>query len=275
MGEAMNDSNGPSTHVDREMKSRTGREVFRFLAHTLHRFRWAVALIVGMLSAGQFASATQKVEGVLKTKTVIAEKYELRGADGKTSAVLSREGTGQARLEFLDEKGGLRLAVGMWPGGTPGITMFDDKTNQRLSIGMNLKEKATYLYLFDAQKNVAMSLTMHEEGGPWVTIGGPEKGQVLIGLSEQGEPRVYLFAKKKEPRIGLELNDGAPAIMLYEKGVRTVWKLKPDGSPVFSILDDQSRERLSIGASDDHPYIRFVDPDKKTFKDIRQVIGGK
>ena len=153
--------------------------------------------------------------------------------------------------------------------------MFDEKTNQKLSIGMNLKEKVTYLYLFDAQKRVAAALSMYENRGPWVTIGRPEQGHVAIGLSEKGEPLAYLFGKNNEARIGLALNDGSPAIMLYEKGVRTVWKLKPDGSPVFSILDEQSRERLSIGASDDHPYFRFVDPDKRTIKEIREMVGKK
>ncbi len=268
-------SDSPSAADDRKVRSWTGRGGLPVLAMTLHRFRWAVAVLVGTVSVGQLARAKQKAEDVLKTKTVIAEKYELPGADGKTSAMLYRDEAGQARLEFLDDKGRLRLAVGMNPDRTPGITMLDEKTNQRLRIGMDIKEKVTYLYLFDAQGQVAIALSMHEERGPWVSIGRSEKGQVSIGLSKQGEPRAYLFAKSKEPRIGLELNDGAPAIMLYDKQVRTAWKLKPDGSPVFSILDEEARERLSIGASDDHPYIRFVDLDKKTMKNIRDIVGGK
>ena len=103
----MNDSNQSSTYDHTEAKSRTLREILRVLVLTVHRFRWALAVIVGMVSAGQMVRATQKADGVLKTKTVIAEKYELPRADGKTSAVLSRDHAGLATLDFLDDKGRL------------------------------------------------------------------------------------------------------------------------------------------------------------------------
>jgi len=270
--------NCASANLDSKANSWTGHGGLRRFAQTAHRLRWVVVLIVGFLSVGHFAAATQKEQDILRTKTVIAEKYELPGANGKTSAMLYRSDEGLARLVFFDEKGGLRLFVGMNPDGTPGITMFDEKTKQKLRIGMQAKENITYLYLFDDEGNVTISLSMRKALGPRLLVGRADKGRVSIGLSKTGEPQVNLWAKNDEPRIGLELNDGMPAIRLFDgaKSVRTTWKLSADGSPVFSILDEQSRERLAIGAEkDQHPYIRFIDPDNKTIKAFPQAAAPK
>jgi len=268
----MDDSNGANADLDAAADSWTGRGALRAFVQVVHRFRWAVVVLVGFHSAAHLASAVQKDQDVLKTRTVVAEKYEVPGPNGKPAAMLYRSDAGQARLVFLDEKGGLRLFVGMNPDGAPGITMFDQTNKQKLNMVIDLKNNLPQIDLFDDQGNAPISLSITKELGPTFLIGAADKGRIAIGLSEEGEPRVVLCAKDTKPRISLELIHGAPVIRLFDRNnvVRARWRVLPDGSPVFSILDSRSRERLSMGTDNtEQPFIRLSDPDKNTSKAIR------
>jgi hypothetical protein len=75
------------------------------------RWRWPLlALFLALFfSLGRFAGAVQNEQEILRAKSIIAEAYELQGADGKKYASLAKEATGEVRLKFFDQAGRSRL----------------------------------------------------------------------------------------------------------------------------------------------------------------------
>jgi hypothetical protein len=228
-------------------------------------------LVLGLVIAGHLG-AGQKLANNLEAKSVVAEKYEVLGRNGTPAAMLYRTDAGQARLVFFGEKGELRLSIGINPDGSPGIVFLGADGKARLYMGFSPREGTPQLSLFDDQGNQTISLDATKQNGPAISMGRMDKGRITLGLSKEGEPSILLWSKNNEPRLGLDLVDGAPVIEFIDgnKGVRARWRLLADGSPDFTVLDSQSRERLSIGTDKtEHPFIRMTDPDKNAVKNIR------
>jgi hypothetical protein len=237
----------------------------------LDRLRWPGAVFLGFLFAGHLAGARQKEQGDLKARTVRAEKYEIPGPNGTPAAMLYQTGAGQARLVFLGEHGEPRLSVGSGPRGSPAIIMFDRNSKQKLNIGFDPKDEMPQLGLFDEQGNETISLRVMKDVGPQIAIGRAGLGRVTLGLSKDGEPHVLLWSKNDLPRFGLDLVNGAPTVTFLDESmvVRASWHLTADGSPVFSLRDARARERLWIGTDKtERPFIRMIDPDNNTVKDL-------
>jgi len=244
----------------------------RAFARAVHRYRWTVVAFVGFVSVAHFASAVQKEEDVLKAKTVVAENYEIPGLNGKPAAKLYRTGAGRASLIFLDEKGQLRLAVSLLPDGAPAITMFDQKQKAHVNLMISSKNNMPYLHLVGDEGNAMIELTIDKDTHPTFSIDRKGKGRILATLSDAGEPGVYLSGKPDQLGIGLEIVDGLPVIRLFGANnvVKSKWTILPDGSPIFSLMDGRSRERLSIGTDKNgDPFIRLNNPEKNTSKVIR------
>lgn len=241
----------------------------RTLARLLFRLRWAAVVLFGTLTLGHIVGGAQKDQDTLKANTVVADKYEIQGPNGKTAAMFYRSDSGDARLVFLDDKEHLRLAIGLLSGGRPGITMFDQNNKQKLSLAILPDGDAPGLVLFDDQGNPSINLSVIKDSGPQLAMGSADKGRITMGLSKDGEPSVLLCSKGDKPRMNLQLVDGAPSIRFYDANqvIRTSWGLKADGSPSFSLSDDQSRVRLMISTGvAGQPFIRIDDPDNKTSK---------
>jgi hypothetical protein len=250
----------------------TLRHATRTLRRAVHAHRWAVAVLMACLSVGHLASAVQREEDVLRARTVVAEKYELRGRNGKPSAMLYQNAPGQARLVFLDDAGGLRLSVGMDPGGEPGITLFNQQNKPQLSMSIDSKKKSPQLHLFDDRGNSTISIGVDQETGAAIWIGKAERGRISMGVNLHGEPSVLLWGKDNTPRLSLAVIDDCPVITLLDdtKVVRTRWKVLRNGTPMFSLLDERGRDRLVMGVdTEDRPFIRVTDPKTKDSKLIQ------
>ena len=63
----------------------------------LSRWRWPlfVLFLTLFFSMGHLAGAVQKEQEILRAKSVIAERYELQGPDGKKYATLGKEPGGE------------------------------------------------------------------------------------------------------------------------------------------------------------------------------------
>jgi hypothetical protein len=109
------------------------------IRRVLCAFRWPAIVLLCAFSIGHFAGAGQKEQEVIRTKKVVAEKYEIPGADGKPLAMFYRSDGGQARLVFFNKDGGLRLSVGMNPDGAPGIALLDERSKPRISMTISNK----------------------------------------------------------------------------------------------------------------------------------------
>lgn len=234
--------------------------------------RWVAAVAFGFYLAGHYAGADQKAGDELEAKTVVADKFEVPGPKGTPAAMLYRSEDGQPRLVFLGEKGELRLSVGLNPDGSAGIYLLGADHKARFYMGFAPKKTTPQLSLYDDQGNEMISLEVANGAGPTIWVGTKDKGRISMGLSKEGEPAVVLWSANNEPRLGIDFVDGAPTMRFMDSAnvVRARWKLRPDGSPDFSLLDAKSRERLSIGTDPaGHPFIHWIDPDTKAAKTIR------
>ena len=179
---------------------------------------------------------------------------------------------GARALAFLDEKGQLRLGVGLFRDGAPQITMFDHENKERVVMVVDAKDNLPHLHLLGDDGKALVRLTVKKDGGPTFSIDQKDKGGIVASLSKNGEPSLYLYAKPDKVRMSLEVIDGAPYIRLFGANnvVKSRWTVSPDGSPTFSLLDGRSRERLSIGIDkNEEPFIRLNNPDKNASKTIR------
>lgn len=240
----------------------------------LTRCRWLLltAALGILFSAGHFAGAVQKEEELLRVKAITAERYELLGPDGRKSALLCLDPDGQARLSFFDQKGDLRLGIGLDRSGSPSINLFGDDHSLKVGLGLGPDDGMPALQFFDDQRNGVMSLDMTKEFGPGISVGNPGQGHISIGFSLQGEPTIGFWRTKNDLRIQLSILEDIPVISLLDKNhvLRTTWKILPGGSPAFSLSDDRSRERLVITLDkDSKPVIRLIDPDRNEAREIR------
>ena|ERR1035441_9324327 len=109
--------------------------------HARRRGRWtllALALAV-FFSMGHFAGAYQKEkeEQQLKAKTIISEKFEIRGPDNTLRASLTRGREGEVYLLFFDKAHHTRLTVGLDAQGSPSISFFDEQIAHRMSLALD------------------------------------------------------------------------------------------------------------------------------------------
>ena len=81
---------------------------------------------------GHFAGAVQKEQELLKAGVVSAERYELRGADGRLGAVLAVEPSGEVNLQPYQQKGTSSLIAGLDANGSPEISFLEDKNGLRM-----------------------------------------------------------------------------------------------------------------------------------------------
>ena len=105
-----------------------GRIVWRYRGLSI------VLVFFAFFSMGHFAGAVQKEQELLKAGVVSAERYELRGADGRLGAVLAVEPSGEVNLRFTNKKGTSSLIAGLDANGSPEISFLEDKNGLRMKL---------------------------------------------------------------------------------------------------------------------------------------------
>jgi hypothetical protein len=264
--------------ITQELQDQTARVGGRGIAYktwlTWCHYRTPVltcASAILLFCTGRFVGAVQKDEEIVRLKSIVADRYEVRGINGKQAALFYLNPDGKPTLALFDENEKVRLDLRLARSGSPGITLFGDDVRSRIAIRLSDLDGAPSLSLFDASGNEAVNLGILKDFGPQINVGTPGKGRISIGLSRTGEPRVELWSTVSEPRIVLNVVNDRPVISLLEKDhvARTIWKLLPDGSPAFFLLDGLSRERAIIATDKDgKPSIKFIGPDKKESRTI-------
>ncbi|MEK7270534.1 MAG: hypothetical protein AAB215_06265 [Planctomycetota bacterium] len=159
-------------------------------------FLIAASVAAGGLLAGAATDAPKEAP-----KTVEAERFVLRGADGKERGSLSIMPDGTAGLALSDGQGRPRLLVGVLPDGSPALTFLGAEKDARVGLGV------------DAAGHASLNFA-------------DRKGQVCIvlGASAAGEPSLVLADSKERRRAALYLReDGSPRLALSD----------PDGKALF------------------------------------------
>jgi hypothetical protein len=118
-------------------------------------FRWMAVATILFALAGFALVMESKV-----SKTVTAETFAVRNANGNIVAALSSSGDGRPYLALNYEK---RIAASLLigPDGQPVLTFSDDQENLRASFGIG-KDGSPALLLSDAQRQVRLNIAVYK-----------------------------------------------------------------------------------------------------------------
>ena len=260
-----------------ELKTRIASDCDRKMLkgrHLRYLRGWPLLLLVISLffALGHFAGATQKEDEILRAKSILSERFEVRGGNGKTLASLSRGQKGDVLLSFFDKSAFPRLLVGLDADGVPIVSFIGEGHKPRMILSLAKSDWAPQISLSDQHGEPTISLGSGDDLGTSLMVGKRGQGQISVAVSKDGVPAINVLDKKNNPQIMLSVLDGGPVILLFdsERNVRSAWSVSADGSARLVILDKKSKERLSVMADrEGKPSIRFIDPDQNTFKELK------
>ncbi len=138
------------------------------------RLRWERLAYV-LLAGSLFGAGWLSIQGSSRVRTVEAERFVLRGADGKARAELDTL-KGAPALSFRDGSGVRRLAVEVEADGMPVIWLFDENEQGLASISL-AGGKYPSLEFWDGK-----------DTGP----------KLSAGVTERGEAYVHVYDKEKQ-----------------------------------------------------------------------------
>ena len=189
-----------------------GAAAFVFVQSRWPRYALMLSIFFWM---GHFAGAVQKEQQLLKARAIIAEKYELRKADGTLAATLATSAKQQAALSFFDPKGTKRLSVGINNDGSPEILLMG--TNGRLRLGMTLDfgKDGPEIVLCDDRGSPEIMLGLTQASGPILSIGKVGRSSVAVNVSKAGTASINVLDDTGNSRISLSNLEDTPEVQLF------------------------------------------------------------
>ena len=184
--------------------------------------RAGMAVLVGLSAVMLMGQAVPNTV----TKTVEAERFLLRDANGRTRAVLHTQADGSPHLEFHDAAGNTRATLG-------------------------LAGDAAHLSLTDAKGKGGTILRTQPNGRPNVTL-TDENGtrRAVLFLADDGAPSLAFSDKQRRSRVVLNLlGNGFASLSLSDGAGRlhAALDLERDGSPSLALYDEKQRTRAILG----------------------------
>jgi hypothetical protein len=262
------------TRISHRPGNRRGAaSALRALIHSIGcRRRLPYLLVLAIFfSLGHLAGAVQKEQQFLKTKVVIAERYELRTPDGKLAASLGTGAQKQTLLSFFDQQGTARLALGITKDGKPGVFLTGANGLPRLSLVAGPGRDDPAIALCDDQGTPAVTLSLVKGVGPTLTIGRTGRKSIALNVSKEGSSSIAFYDDAGKSRILLANPDEGPQVTFFDNDtrMRASLKLDADGSPKLILYDGNGKERL-VAQTDKQgrPSIRFIDPANDMVKEL-------
>jgi len=239
----------------------------------LSRCQWLyyTLVLVIFFAMGHFAGATQKEQSLLKARSISAQRYELRRADGTVGASLVEGRRGETLLTFLDQKGRSRLTVGLTERGAPSIRLLGEDEQLKIGLMVNPLDDAPTVFLCDDSGDNVVSFGVWKGLGSNLRIGKAGRGGINLRVSPEGSAFVDFLDQTNKSRILLSVLDDAASLSLMDKDhlVRASLRILQDGSPNFTLFDPKNRERLIVLTDKDgKPSIRFIDPDNNMQREL-------
>ena len=133
----------------------------------------------------------------------------------------------QAR-EFIlrDAEGRVRASLSLRPDGTPGLALFNESGQPRLSLDLSTDDQP--------------GVNLHDEDG---TL------RAALAIRPDGTPGMGLFGSDRKPRVSLDLglNQTAGFHLFDEAGaLRGALAIRPDGSPGLGLFDERGEPGQSL-----------------------------
>ncbi|HEY7675583.1 MAG TPA: hypothetical protein VIG69_00825 [Candidatus Methylomirabilis sp.] len=159
-------------------------------------------------------------------RTVEAEQFVLRSADGKVRAVLHTRADGSPHLDFRDAAGNARASLGML-GDVAGLS------------------------LTEAAGNGGVILHTQADGRPSLTFTDRNGGRrMTLFLTHDGSSTLAFSDRHRASRMVLNAIDNGPmGLFFYDGGgrLRSLLDVEPDGSPALALFDENRTSRAILG----------------------------
>lgn len=162
--------------------------------------RWR-RLVAGLLMAGASAAIVGARQAE-KPGVVEAERFVLKGRDGKTRATLREMPDGRAVLAFFDRQGANRLLVGTNVHNEPVVGLLGHDGQDRLVLVLDPEGIA--------------KLNLRDDGA---------RPRIVLGVRPGGEAVQTFFGHDGHGQLELAISrDGAPQVKIQSPGGRTLFK---------------------------------------------------
>lgn len=149
--------------------------------------RLVVALLMALALAGLAGARRGNQQRVIE-----AERFVLRGRDGKVRATLRELADGRAVLAFSDRQGTGRLLVGTNDHDEPSISLLGNDGQDRLVLVIDPEDTAN-VALRDAGARPRIILGVRPAGEAVQTFFGHDgRGQLELAISRDGTPRLRI-----------------------------------------------------------------------------------
>ena len=235
--------------------------------------KWAVLVVALCLvvAVAAVAYAAGKAKPTVPVQEVVrAQRFELVDTAGEVYARLGFE-KGQVQFNLYDKQGQDRASFVLFADGMPGLVLFDDKGEQRLSLSAS--SDASTLEMMDAAGRKLLNLSV----GPGKSSGlgvfdEQQKLRAILTLGPNGTSLVGVGDAAGNCRASLEAEADTGAMVLRDSAgkSRAALAVVPDGGVGLNLRDtsEKLRAHVSVG-KDGKPRLLLLDADEKE----RVVLG--
>lgn len=211
----------------------------------LKRVGTVLFLLLGVLIVAGVAAPNRTIE---------ADKFVIKDANGKTRAELSSSDAGP-ELNFLDERGTLRLSVGIYAG-EPSIVLFDQDSKQVATLVSDESGSQLWFGTGPTEKPLAAigtNLTLGKDGklsqASFIRL-CDRKGHDRVELEYSpmfNEASIQVSGTNEKETVGISAGDAIAPSLFVSFGRNAVSLTSDKDGPAVSIGDDRGFS-ASIGS---------------------------
>jgi hypothetical protein len=150
--------------IETEIGSLTAR-IGRIEAQN-RRLRWALGVIVALGAVGIVGFS--HIDAVSQSRTLAAERFELRRADGSLAGVFGTSAAGAVNLVLFDKQNRARATIGVSAEGSPAVVLISAGGRQSVTLADSPNGPAALL--FDRSENVRWAASVEANGQPGLEL---------------------------------------------------------------------------------------------------------
>lgn len=150
-------------------------------------------------------------------KSIEAEEFVLKGADGKNRMKMLTLKDGTSALALFDAQGKSRMEFKIKPNGIPVFDLRDAEGDVRLAMFVDEKEN-TFIGLADGANKDRLTLRLNADGSSSLRFLDGIRVRAALQLDRHGQPELGFVDENGKERLEMDLTkDGRPLMVMRTK----------------------------------------------------------